>query len=202
MTLTPTQRGEGRAALLRAALEELQEGGVANLSLRAIARRAGVSHAAPKYHFSDRSGLLTAVALDGFTRLNAALSAAVEAAGEDARAQFAAGGRAYVEFGLDNAALFVLMFRVEQLDLTNADLMEQKTAAFAELDRIVREGTESAAFTTGQSAEVLALISWAFLHGLVVLAHDGALEVMTGQHDSSALAASLAAAFADTISAR
>ena len=202
MTLTPTQRGEGRAALLHAALEELQENGVANLSLRAIARRAGVSHAAPKYHFSDRSGLLTAVALDGFTRLNVALSDAVAAAGSDARAQFAAGGRAYVEFGLDNAALFVLMFRVEQLDLTNAELLQQKNAAFESLDRIVRNGTESAAFTAGQPAEVLALISWAFLHGLVVLAHDGALELMTGESGTAALAASLTAAFADTISAR
>ena len=202
MTLTPTQRGEGRAALLHAALEELEENGVANLSLRAIARRAGVSHAAPKYHFSDRSGLLTAVALDGFTRLNVALADAVAAAGSDARAQFAAGGRAYVEFGLDNAALFVLMFRVEQLDLTNAELLQQKNAAFESLDRIVRNGTESAAFTAGQPAEVLALISWAFLHGLVVLAHDGALELMTGESGTAALAASLTAAFADTISAR
>lgn len=202
MTLTPTQRGEGRAALLHAALEELEENGVANLSLRAIARRAGVSHAAPKYHFSDRSGLLTAVALDGFTRLNVALAEAVTAAGSDARAQFAAGGRAYVEFGLDNAALFVLMFRVEQLDLTNAELLQQKNAAFESLDRIVRNGTESAAFTAGQPAEVLALISWAFLHGLVVLAHDGALELMTGESGTAALAASLTAAFADTISAR
>ena len=202
MTLTPTQRGEGRAALLHAALEELEENGVANLSLRAIARRAGVSHAAPKYHFSDRSGLLTAVALDGFTRLNVALADAVAAAGSDARAQFAAGGRAYVEFGLNNAALFVLMFRVEQLDLTNAELLQQKNAAFESLDRIVRNGTESAAFTAGQPAEVLALISWAFLHGLVVLAHDGALELMTGESGTAALAASLTAAFADTISAR
>jgi len=202
MTLTPTQRGEGRAALLHAALEELEENGVANLSLRAIARRAGVSHAAPKYHFSDRSGLLTAVALDGFTRLNVALADAVAAAGSDARAQFAAGGRAYVEFGLNNAALFVLMFRVEQLDLTNAELLQQKNAAFGSLDRIVRNGTESAAFTAGQPAEVLALISWAFLHGLVVLAHDGALELMTGESGTAALAASLTAAFADTISAR
>ena len=202
MTLTPTQRGEGRAALLHAALEELEENGVANLSLRAIARRAGVSHAAPKYHFSDRSGLLTAVALDGFTRLNVALAEAVTAAGSDARAQFAAGGRAYVEFGLNNAALFVLMFRVEQLDLTNAELLQQKNAAFESLDRIVRNGTESAAFTAGQPAEVLALISWAFLHGLVVLAHDGALELMTGESGTAALAASLTAAFADTISAR
>jgi len=126
----------------------------------------------------------------------------VAAAGSDARAQFAAGGRAYVEFGLDNSALFVLMFRVEQLDLTNAELLQQKNAAFESLDRIVRNGTESAAFTAGQPAEVLALISWAFLHGLVVLAHDGALELMTGESGTAALAASLTAAFADTISAR
>ena len=105
-------------------------------------------------------------------------------------------------FGLDNAALFVLMFRVEQLDLTNAELLQQKNAAFESLDRIVRNGTESAAFTAGQPAEVLALISWAFLHGLVVLAHDGALELMTGESGTAALAASLTAAFADTISAR
>ena len=60
-------------ALLREARHELAEHGAGGVSLRAVARRAGVSHAAPKHHFGDRAGLLTAVAVDGFERLTEAL---------------------------------------------------------------------------------------------------------------------------------
>ena len=201
MTETPTSRGEGRSALLQAAVSELQDNGAGGLSLRAIARRAGVSHAAPKYHFNDRSGLLTAVAIDGFARLNAALESSIDEAGADPMARFIAGGRAYVEFGIENPPLFTLMFRPEELDLGNAELMEQKTAAYGVLNRIVLEGTAAGAFAPGISSDTVGLISWAFLHGLVVLAHDGALEIMTHTPDAPDLAHSLVAAFAGTISA-
>lgn len=194
----PTHRGEGRAALLAAAATELRTNGAGDLSLRAIARRAGVSHAAPKYHFGDRAGLLTALVTEGYAQLGAALESAISAAGSEWQEQFSAGGRAYLEFGLENSELFTLMFRTDQLDLSNAELMEKKDATFGILNRVV-SGQVS---TRSPAGEALPIISWAFIHGLVVLAHDGALKTTTNASDVPALAKALVASFGELIQPR
>ena len=98
--------GNLRAALLARAEEALAAG--EDLSLRELARRAGVSHAAPRRHFADKQALLDALAEDGFERLGALLASA--AVGEDFSARLLGFARAYVGFAVEHAALLELMF--------------------------------------------------------------------------------------------
>lgn len=172
----------GREALLRAARAELVDHGHAAISLRAVARRAGVSHAAPKYHFQDRAGLLTAVATDGFGELAAALRRAKGSLGEL--------GRAYIDYGLANPALFDLMFRRSELHTEDPDLQRMQDEAIGVL-RVVADAAapnEPLPGAVAQAPSALALMSWALVHGLVVLAREGALNASTGSTDPQAVA--------------
>jgi AcrR family transcriptional regulator len=188
-------RPGAREALLAAARAELAERGHAAISLRAVARRAGVSHAAPKYFFGDRAGLLTAIAAEGFTALAASLRQAAEAsAGE----RLATLGRTYIDFGLANAALFDLMFRPAELHPGDPALQQAQQEAIGTLSAAVagRPSLE----TAPAGVPPLALISWALAHGLVVLARDGALGSSAGSDDPAA-AAELARQLAGVFSA-
>ena len=156
-----------REALLAAARAELLEHGRAGISLRAVARRAGVSHALPKYHFQDRAGMLTAIATEGFEALDIALSQITE---QDPQRRLAALGAAYINFGLANPALFELMFQPDQLHAADPELIEAQTNAIGVLIAAVSRVTPLEVSSSG--APILALISWALVHGLVVLARD------------------------------
>src|SRR5690348_14709991 len=102
--------GNLRTALLEAAEKTLRERGVQALSLRELAREAGVSHGAPRRHFADRQALLDALAGAGFERLGAELRAAAAGAGEDFESRLRAIAAAYVRFATEDAALLELMF--------------------------------------------------------------------------------------------
>jgi AcrR family transcriptional regulator len=106
----PYHHGHLRDTLLAEAERTLREQGVEQLSLRDLARQAGVSHAAPRRHFADRQALLNALAGAGFTRLADEVTAAIEAAGPDFRARLRATGAAYVRFATEDPALMELMF--------------------------------------------------------------------------------------------
>ncbi|CAJ1499902.1 TetR/AcrR family transcriptional regulator [[Mycobacterium] burgundiense] len=171
-----------REALLAAARDELTEHGHAGISLRAVARRAGVSHAAPKHHFGDRGGLLTAVAAEGFDALTAALTAALGDLDDDAApaaVRLAALGRAYVQFGLRHPALFDLMFRPAELHPDDPTLTRSRQRSLSVLSAAVTELAPSELEPSGTPD--LALLSWALAHGLVVLARDGALPNAAGR---------------------
>ena len=105
--------GDLRRALLTAAAEAITETGVANLSMRDLARRAGVSHAAPTHHFGDKAGLLTALAIEGFEQLAKALATSRLASNS-----FLELGVTYVRFAVTRRAEFEVMFRT---DLYHAD---------------------------------------------------------------------------------
>jgi AcrR family transcriptional regulator len=193
--MAPAARPQVREALLAAARAELFERGRAGISLRAVARRAGLSHASPKYHFGDRSGLLTAVATEGFHALASQLSEVHEA---DARQQLAVLGRAYIDFGLSQPALFELMFAPNELHAGDPELIVAQQQAIGALTTAVSHLAEIDATVPGTPK--LALISWALVHGLVVLARDGALQGppmpgATDTTDATELAHSLADLF-------
>ena len=137
------------------------------MSLRAVARRAGVSHAAPAHFFGDRAGMLTAVAVDGFHRLAVALRNAggVESQGEE---RFAAQGLAYLDFGLAYPALMDLMFRQAGRRPDDPELIVAQREALGPL----REGLDG---VVGDQAEEWSLVSWALVHGLVALVREQAL---------------------------
>jgi AcrR family transcriptional regulator len=136
-----------RQALIRSALEILSEAGVAALSLRAAARRAGVSAMAPYRHFADKEALLAAVAEFGFRELLARLTAATAAAA-DPRAGLAALGVAYVLFAREQPSLFKLMFgpMIEHKS-GHPDLNEAGGACFNAL----RQAVAAAKFFDGDS---------------------------------------------------
>src|SRR5579875_2710364 len=104
----PYHHGDLRPALLRAAVEVIGQSGPAAMSLREVARRAGVSHAAAAYHFGDKAGLLTAVAAQGYRMLTEELRSA-----RDARRGFLEVGVAYVRFAVSHRAHFEVMYRPE-----------------------------------------------------------------------------------------
>jgi AcrR family transcriptional regulator len=176
LRMAPAARPQVREALLAAARAELVEHGRAAISLRAVARRAGLSHASPKYHFGDRSGLLTAIATEGFQALARDLSQVHES---DAARQLAALGRTYIDFGLSHRALFELMFTPSELHTTDAELTAAQQEAIGALTTAVSRpaGVDPKPSDTPQ----LALISWALVHGLVVLVRDGALQTAAPQ---------------------
>lgn len=113
MAERPFHHGNLRTVLLDEATAVLRESGVDGLSLRDLARRAGVSHGAPRSHFVDRQALLDALAEAGFQRLTADVRAALGEPGGDVRARFLRVAGAYVDFAIDDAALMDLMFQAK-----------------------------------------------------------------------------------------
>lgn len=171
MAHRPYHHGDLRAALLEGAERTLAEQGPDALSLRELARGAGVSHAAPGRHFRDKNHLLDTLALTGFERLDARMGEALETPGP-LRDRLLALARGYVGFALDHPALLELMYARKHAP----DPPEELTAAVGRLLETVlrpvaegqREGT-IAPFDPGTIAITLS----ATLHGLTSLADAG-----------------------------
>ncbi|MBL6454843.1 TetR/AcrR family transcriptional regulator [Belnapia sp. T6] len=163
--------GALRPALLDAAETLLEEAGPDGLSLRAIARAAGVSHAAPAHHFGDLRGLLTALATEGFTRFGAALEAAAAGSADPLRDL----GRAYVRFARVHPGLFQLMFRSPLLQGEDAALRAAMAGSFGTLARIAAAAPPGPA---GRAAHPIG--SWCLVHGFAMLLLDGRLPAEPG----------------------
>ena len=151
--------GDLRRALLDATASEITRVGVADLSLRALARATSVSHAAPTHHFGDKRGLLTALAAQGHRRLAAELGA-VDV--------FLEVGVAYVRFAVANPAHFEVMFHPDLLHRDDPDLVAAAAASRAVLQ--TGAGRMSAG-TDGSvpNSEPAALAAWSLAHGLATL---------------------------------
>src|SRR3979490_410040 len=163
--------GDLRTALLREAMELLDESGETELSLRAVARRAGVSPAAPYRHFADREALVSAVAAVGYRELAERVAAAPPA--PSTPEQLASVAIAYVQFALERSALFRIMFG-EPCDRDNDERVA--AAAVTQYVRAIVERTFPQADT-----EALATAVWALVHGLALLHLDGKLDSATPQ---------------------
>ncbi len=162
-------------ALLDAALLVMAEQGVAALSLREVARRAGVSHGAPAHHFKDKTGLLTALAAEGFDKFRAAMEAGRDAAGNHPFARFAATGHAYVKFAIDHPQHFALMFQHELIDVNNPELQRAGQCAYQVLlDAVTAAQKEGLA--PNLPTDVVATGAWAFGHGMATLWLGGNLK--------------------------
>ncbi len=157
----PYHHGDLRAALLSAAEAELAERGMEAFSLRSVAKRAGVSHAAPAHHFGDAQGLLTALAAEGFRQFLAAQAAREAVAEADAASQLVAAGLGYVDFAIARPTLFRLMWQSNRPDFNVPDLGEAARAAFQHL-------VEQVATAGGRGTADEAAI-WALAHGLADL---------------------------------
>jgi len=177
----PYHHGALREAMLEAAERILERDGIAGLTLRAAAREAGVSHAAPKNHFGDVRGLLSELAAVGFARFGAALVANTRE-GETSKARLAALGHGYVAFAQRNPGLFLLMFRSERLDFSRPPLRAAAEAAFGVLAGAVgarrREAPETPS-TLSQAAQITA--AWSLVHGFAMLMLDGRLKPLVAR---------------------
>lgn len=178
--------GALKPALLLAAEEILERDGIQALTLRAAARAAGVSHAAPAHHFGDLTGLLSELAASGFVRFTAALAAAMDEAGGEPEARLTAMGRAYVAFARAHKGLFLLMFRGDRLDLERPALRDAIAAARQALATAVQ--ARMGADASGGPAQATAL--WSLVHGFAMLLIDGRLRTIldrTPGHDPDVL---------------
>jgi AcrR family transcriptional regulator len=174
----PYHHGNLRAALLEAALVLVQREGVEALTLRGVARRAGVSPAAPYRHFADKRALLAAVAEEGFRLLATALREAGGA--EDPRERFRARGRAYVGFATAHPSHFRVMFGRELADRTGyPGLRDAGAAAFDALVEGMLEAQRAGVVREGDPRE-LGLAAWSAMHGLSSLLLTGRLQAMFG----------------------
>jgi AcrR family transcriptional regulator len=169
----PYHHGRLRQALLDASLEIIAELGVSGLSLREAARRAGVSHAAPKRHFATATDLYCAVAEDAYRRLRAHLLARLaERPAATALEAFGSLGVAYVEFAVTHPGHFRAMFHPGVGERpTPHPLEEEAGAAFAVLVEAVERAQAAGDVRVGPSKDI-ALGAWSLMHGLAVLAVD------------------------------
>ena len=160
----PYHHGDLRPALLRAAVEAIGHAGPAATSLREVARRAGVSHAAAAYHFGDKAGLLTALAVEGYHLLAEELRGAREAG-------FLEVGVAYVRFAVRHRAHFEVMYRPELYRPDDPEIRRARAAT-----AVLLYGTDRP--DAGQLAAGAA--AWSLVHGLATLWLNGNLPAALG----------------------
>ena len=152
----------------------LEREGLAGLTLRAVAREAGVSHAAPTHHFGDLTGLVSELAAIGFQQFNVAMAAASTSSSKDLRI---ARAKAYVGYAQAHPGMYGLMFRTERLDMSRPSLHEAASAAFAELAGAIgakrHEHIEAEALSLDQAAAIVR--AWSLVHGFTMLLLDDRL---------------------------
>lgn len=165
----PYHHGDLHRTIIDTAMAMLHEDRGWQFTLREVARRAGVSHAAPYKHFPDKAALLAEMAMIGFDRLRESLDAALpeDAAG---RAGFLAVARAYVDFGMANPALYRLMFTTA--DSGGVHLSARALGAFGLLLGLLEQGQASGALRR-RPVQGQAAACWAQVHGLTMLSIDG-----------------------------
>ena len=168
----PYHHGNLRQALIDAALELIEERGVSALTLREVARRVGVTHAAPQRHFADRAALVAAVAEQGFRGL-AAHVAAVRGSARTPAQRLRALGVAYVEYALAHPAHLRVMFSPEVADKSrHPELAAAAQAVHAALVDQIADAQRHGSVAPGDPDE-LSFAAWSMVHGCAVLLIDG-----------------------------
>ncbi|PAV26136.1 TetR family transcriptional regulator [Tamilnaduibacter salinus] len=166
----PYHHGHLREALIESARDILEREG-RDLTLRAVAKRAGVSHTAPYKHFQSKDALLAAIAVQGFHELEYATRTARAEAGPCADDQLVATGLAYIFFGVQHPEVYRLMFGPRQTDAVSETVQAAGRSAFGVLVGVLENGIEAGVFnptdpTTG------AFAPWALVHGVTQMAID------------------------------
>ena len=174
-----------RRIVLDASLNLIEEQGLEALSMREVARRAGVSHQAPYHHFGDREGILAAIATEGFTLMHAAMTQAV-ADLTDPVERLNAIGRAYVAFAVRYPGHFTIMFRSELVSITRHE--ELHTRAETTFNLVKSIVAEVAKLRGAKDPEPLVIASWALVHGVSTLLLEGKLDRHYGTTDKQRMA--------------
>jgi AcrR family transcriptional regulator len=176
-------------ALLRAAETVLRRDGLRGLTLRAIAREAGVSHTAPQHHFGDTTGVLSELAAIGHLRLAASMVERAQGVAEP-EARSRATARGYIDFAVNNPDLFRLMSRNELLDVERPSLVEARRMSARELAGVAGSLSPSSApapdaFAELSGSQAVAMTAiWAYVHGLATLLIDHRLNRIAAATDT------------------
>lgn len=168
MTIGTTRyhHGDLPNALRAAAVDVIDERGIAGFSLREVARRAGVSHNAPAHHFGDARGLLTSLAIEGFEALHDAAVAAARRH-HDPVDRLMAIGTAYLELGRSHRAHCDVMFRVDLIDADDTEVITAGMRAYAVLEVAVWSLIDGEGLDVDLDAAVW--LCWSAMQGLLVL---------------------------------
>ena len=166
-----------RTRLVDVGVDLVSREGAGALTLREIARRAGVSHGAPRRHFPTHLELLSAIARRGFTELGGRVATALGDGTAGPRAQLSELARVYLEFALDNPGMYELMFRHDLLESGHLRLRDTSLPLFGTLVDLVGRARP------GADARAVAGALWANLHGVAQLWRWGSLQLATGAED-------------------
>jgi AcrR family transcriptional regulator len=191
--------GDLRRDLLDTALALIARDGPSAVSLRALARRLGVSHAAPANHFPDKAALFTAIAVEGFALLAEAIGDGVRQLGPDATAgqRFRAAGRAYTGFALAHPAHFAVMWQRDLLHQDDPELVAAGDRTFELLLGSVRD-IQSEGWAAGRDPQAVAYLAWSVVHGLAALWLGGSLQ--RGQRSFDEIAGEVGALLGSVLS--
>jgi AcrR family transcriptional regulator len=170
----PYHHGDLRQALINGALALISEKNIDSVSLREVARRVGVSHAAPYRHFADKEALLAALSIDGFQMLHHKLELAIQSSSADPVQQIQDSGVAYIEFAIKHPSHYQLMFGAYRSTSAqrNPELKNAARQAFMVLVGAILRG-QQAGVIRDDDFEQLALTAWALVHGWAMLWMDG-----------------------------
>ena len=173
MTATPYHHGDLKNALIKAGTEILAREGVGGLSLRKVAKQAGVSHAAPYSHFKDKQALIAAISTEGFKQLYAQIEAVKEARRADPENLLIETAWAYVQFALNAPDRFKLMFSsVLEKEKDYPDFVEISQKNFRQVIEIV-EICQKADILKAGASDLIALSLWGTVHGFISLLLEG-----------------------------
>jgi len=184
----PYHHGDLHQEILCAACALLEENNIASLSLRAVAKKVGVSHTAPYRHFKDKESLLAGIAAVGYDELASQLVEAVASHPEDPAAQLQEAGHRYVQMAIGSPQCTQLMFSgILPCDDTFPELKASGDTAFNGLKMIIEEGQSLGLFRQG-NVELMALAAWSGIHGLTMLLISGNLsEILSNTTDDRSL---------------
>jgi AcrR family transcriptional regulator len=173
-TSRPYHHGDLRRTIIETAMAMLHEDKGWQFTLREVARRAGVSHAAPYKHFPDKAALLAEMALLGFDSLHKALTTAKPKKSNSLRDEFFAVGRAYVRFGTSNPGLYRLMFSADAGKAVDVHLSERALAVFGVITELLVRG-QTAGVLRKRDVRGQAATCWAQMHGATMLTIESLL---------------------------
>lgn len=171
----PYHHGDLRRSLIQAGSNIIEEKGLSGLSLRQVARAAGVSHTAPYRHFRDKADLLAAIAREGFEQLTRDAARAAGRHAGDPEKQFVAASVQYVLFGVRHPRMARLLFGgVINMRSAPRTLKDASRAAFQLVETIINSGKQTGVFRNRDTME-LAVATWSGIHGLTQLISGGYL---------------------------
>lgn len=172
--------GDLKNALIKAGIEILSKEGAAGLSLREVAKRAGVSHSAPYSHFQDKQSLIAAIATEGLRQLYAEMQAAILPHADDPKRQLIEGTWAYAQFALNHTDTFRVVFSIvleEESDYPAFVEISRKTFGLV-MDSV--RACQAKGLMRPAPPELIAVSLWGQVHGILSLVLDGQLPPALG----------------------